>query len=80
MGSGDAMNTKTFWEMKPKTFLFASVFAALLLGALFNPWASGQTTGHKNPFDASIERRTTHEQLGGFRSGGAPPPPAIVLS
>ena len=35
--------------MKRRTVLFGSLFAALLLGALWDSWASGQTTGQKNP-------------------------------
>jgi mono/diheme cytochrome c family protein len=36
-------------KVKPRTLRFASAFAALLLGMWFSPWASGQTTGQKNP-------------------------------
>ena len=35
--------------MKLSTVLFAHVCAAFLLVALCDPWASGQTTGQKNP-------------------------------
>jgi mono/diheme cytochrome c family protein len=35
--------------MKLRTLLFANVFADLLLVALFDPWAFGQTTSQKNP-------------------------------
>lgn len=35
--------------MKLRTLLFANVFTALLLVALFDPWAFGQTTSQKNP-------------------------------